>query len=90
MGKISNDATEKLTDASSQIEVLFDVLALPHDGYVAGNLYRVSVGAMYQSESYVTVAQDDLTYADYTEKVCLYDYSLCVCVVFSLLTLCDA
>ncbi|XP_067932988.1 uncharacterized protein [Watersipora subatra] len=67
MGTILNRAYEPGVDIESQIEILFSVQALPHDGLQAAGSYRVSVGAMYQSESFVTVAQDDLVYEEYTE-----------------------
>lgn len=68
MGDILNSATNVDTESESQIELLFEVQALLHDSYVVGDTYRVSVGAMYESQAYVTIAQDDLTYADWTAQ----------------------
>lgn len=72
LGDILNDVSiDNVDPTSSQIQVMFDVQALPHDEYEEGSPYRVSVGALYQSESFVSVAQDDLKYAAHTEQVCL-------------------
>ena len=66
MGNILNSQADTDTESESKIEVLFEVQALLHDSLTVGELYRVSVGAMYNSQSYITVAQDDLTYEDWT------------------------
>ena len=66
MGNILNSQADTGTESESKIEVLFEVQALLHDSLTVGELYRVSVGAMYNSQSYITVAQDDLTYEDWT------------------------
>mgnify|MGYP001793426003 FL=1 len=66
MGNILNSQADTDTESESKIEVLFEVQALLHDSLTVGELYRVSVGAMYNSQSYITVAQDDLIYEDWT------------------------
>ena len=66
MGNILNSQADTDTESESKIELLFEVQALLHDSLTVGELYRVSVGAMYNSQSYITVAQDDLTYEDWT------------------------
>ena len=68
MGNILNSQADTDTESESKIEVLFEVQALLHDSLTVGELYRVSVGAMYNSQSYITVAQDDLTYEDWTAQ----------------------
>ena len=68
MGNILNSQADTGTESESKIEVLFEVQALLHDSLTVGELYRVSVGAMYNSQSYITVAQDDLTYEDWTTQ----------------------
>ena len=68
MGNILNSQADTDTESESKIEVLFEVQALLHDSLTVGELYRVSVGAMYNSQSYITVAQDDLTYEDWTTQ----------------------
>lgn len=68
MGKILNDQSDAATESESKVEVLFEVQALLHDSLTVGEVYRVSVGAMYDSQSYVTIAQDDLTYEDWTAQ----------------------
>jgi len=69
IGPILNSAAEPTDPISSQIEILFEAQALNHGAMVVDSSYRISVGATYQSESYVTVAQDKLTYKDYTPAV---------------------
>ena len=51
--------------------------ALVRDDFTVGDTYRVSVGALYGSDSYVMVAQDDLTYQAYTENTVSDQVSYC-------------
>lgn len=66
MGNIANNIADVENVEQNTIEILFEVQALKHDNFVAGNTYRISVGSLYSSESFVTVAQDDLTFNEYT------------------------
>jgi len=82
LGNIMNSAVETTDEAASKIEVKFEMLALLHDNLVVGNTYTVSVGAIYQSESFIDVAQDELTYQDFTPQTVIPSYiSLASCAL---------
>ena len=65
LGTIENSGADAHTTSASQIELLFEVLALPHDSLTVDEKYRVSVGMLHSQQQYVTVAQDDQTYENY-------------------------
>ena len=73
VGKIDNTEADSVNAAASQVEVLFDIQSLTHDGLVDSQLYRVSVGALLGDDD-LSVAQDEITYesSDTDIMVCLY------------------
>jgi len=69
IGPILNSATEPTDPVSSQIEILFEAQGLNHGAVEVDSVHAISVGVTYSSESMVTVAQDLLTYKDFTPAV---------------------
>lgn len=73
LGDITNDLTDVDTASASNIEILFEALALKHDALTVGELYRLSVGIIHTGGKLVSVAQDDLKYALFTPTVVSLD-----------------
>ena len=61
LGTITNSLSDTGTESSSQIEILFEATAINHPDLTEGDLYRISVGATFDSST-ITIAQDDLQY----------------------------
>lgn len=61
LGTLTNSGSDSLTALANQIELLFEVQSLVHEGLAEGGVYSVSVAAEFDQDI-LLVAQDTLTY----------------------------